>query len=172
MNFHASDFNPYTSNPSNLNPYASNQYSTYATPAYPQFLEPSQPRHYRTPSEPDSYIQRSEVVILEPQAFAEIPSAVQILRRNQLVVLNLARMSNEEAQRSIDFIAGGAYMCQGSLEKIDVNIFLLTPQDTNIRVEENQSQARSDSPQEPSSLGTNPDVAISSPNYFLTPRAS
>ncbi|QQE64055.1 cell division protein SepF [Leptolyngbya sp. BL0902] len=110
----------------------------------PVNLSHQQSYPYRTTSVREGYIQASEVVILEPQSFEEVPPAVQILRNNKVVVLNLAHMMNAEAQRSIDFIAGGAYMCQGSLEKIDANIFLLTPQSTNIRVEASQAQTATD----------------------------
>ncbi|TVQ21326.1 MAG: cell division protein SepF [Leptolyngbya sp. DLM2.Bin15] len=167
MNFYAADLN----SPS---PYPSNSYpsSPFTAAAYPQFLDPNLARPRSPSPASESYIHASEVVILEPQSFSEIPSAVHILRSNQVVVLNLANMANEEAQRSVDFIAGGAYMCQGSLEKIDINIFLLTPQSTNIRVEGNADQTKATSPQATAKVSTYPEVSINPPNYFISPRAS
>lgn len=102
---------------------------------------------HRSSAISESFVQTSEVVILEPISFSEVPSAVHILRNNKVVVLNLAKMAREEAQRSVDFIAGGAYMHQGSLEKIDINIFLFTPQNTNIRLESHADQNAPISPQ-------------------------
>lgn len=125
-----------------------------------------------TKTTPESYIQTSEVVILEPTSFSEVPSAVHILRNNQVVVLNLANMAKEEAQRSVDFIAGGAYMYQGSLEKIDINIFLFTPRNTNIRVENHADQGMVPSAQEAKAQA--PKAHFSSPvsHSFLVHQAS
>ena len=128
MTFQAPAFNHYT--------------PSYYTPSseFPHSSEFSQGYSPRSAAISESYIQTSEVVILEPTSFSEVPSAVHILRNNQVVVLNLANMAREEAQRSVDFIAGGAYMHQGSLEKIDINIFLFTPRNTNIRLESHADQ--------------------------------
>ncbi|MEY3297353.1 MAG: hypothetical protein RLZZ597_613 [Cyanobacteriota bacterium] len=120
----------------------------------------------------ESYIHTSEVVIIEPQSFSEVPSAVQILRNNKVVVLNLAHMANAEAQRSIDFIAGSAYMCQGSLEKIDVNIFLLTPYSTNIRVEASQTQAMPNLDQESQMHNRQPNFSNGTHHHSFTYQAS
>lgn len=76
--------------------------------------------------------QASVVVIIEPTSFSEVSSAIDILRNNQVAVLNLMQMNVAEAQRAIDFVAGGVYMFEGSIEKIDTNIFLFTPPNTNI----------------------------------------
>jgi hypothetical protein len=169
-NSHASNLNPYPANPSNFNFYS--PYDAYTPSSHVPLLGYRQTSPYQPSPAPDGYLYASEVVILEPQVFSDIPSAVHSLRRNQLVVLNLAKMTYEEAQRSVDFIAGGAYMCQGSLEKIDVNIFLLTPQETNIRVEASQYQSESTTAQKLPLPNSVPDVTITPPSYFLTPRAS
>lgn len=168
MTFHAPDFN--SPSPYQSGPYQSGSFAPAA--AYPQFLDPS-PARFPSPSPaPESYIHASEVVILEPRSFSDIPSAVHSLRRNQVVVLNLTNMVHEEAQRSVDFIAGGAYMCRGSLEKIDINIFLLTPQSTNISVDGHQDTAQTTPPQTSLNPNSYPEVSISPPSYFLSPRAS
>lgn len=107
---------------------------------YPQSSGLPQTIPQGIPTTSENYIHASEVVILEPQSFAEIPTAVQVIRNNKVVVLNLAHMGYEDAQRSVDFIAGGAYMCQGCLEKIDTSIFLFTPRHTHVRIATNQSK--------------------------------
>ena len=74
----------------------------------------------------------AEVVILEPTSFEEMPEAIQALRKQQTVVLNLIHMGHEDAQRSVDFLAGGPIMFNGSLEKIDQKVFIFAPQNTEI----------------------------------------
>jgi FtsZ-interacting cell division protein YlmF len=155
-----------------LNHYTPSYYTANSSFTYPSDISQVLDSSQNTKTTPESYIQTSEVVILEPTSFSEVPSAVQILRNNQVVVLNLANMAKEEAQRSVDFIAGGAYMYQGSLEKIDIHIFLFTPRNTNIRVENYADQDMLPSIQEAQSQA--PKAHFSSPvSYsFLVHQAS
>jgi cell division inhibitor SepF len=69
----------------------------------------------------------SEVVILQPRSFEEIPQAVRILRERKSVILNMLHMNPEEAQRSVDFVAGGVFAIDGHQERLGENIFLFTP---------------------------------------------
>ena len=49
------------------------------------------------------------------------------LRERKSVVLNLNVMDPEEAQRAVDFVAGGTYAIDGHQERIGESIFLFTP---------------------------------------------
>jgi cell division inhibitor SepF len=69
----------------------------------------------------------AEVVIIEPQSFDEMPQVIQTLRDRRSVVLNLNGMAPEEAQRAVDFVAGGTYAMDGHQERIGESIFLFTP---------------------------------------------
>jgi cell division inhibitor SepF len=69
----------------------------------------------------------SEVVILQPQSFEEIPQAVRILRERKSVILNMMLMDPDQAQRSVDFVAGGVFAMDGHQERLGENIFLFTP---------------------------------------------
>ncbi|MCG9885805.1 MAG: cell division protein SepF [Cyanobacteria bacterium] len=69
----------------------------------------------------------SEVVVMEPKSFEEMPQAIQALRERKSVVLNLTMMDPDQAQRSVDFIAGGTYALDGHQERIGESIFLFTP---------------------------------------------
>jgi cell division inhibitor SepF len=69
----------------------------------------------------------SEVVILQPRSFEEIPQAVRILRERKSVILNMLHMDPEQAQRSVDFVAGGVFAIDGHQERLGENIFLFTP---------------------------------------------
>ncbi|ELR99969.1 cell division protein SepF [Gloeocapsa sp. PCC 73106] len=69
----------------------------------------------------------SEVVVIEPHSFAEMPKVIQILKERRSVVLNLNVMDPEEAQRAVDFVAGGTYAIDGNQERIGESIFLFTP---------------------------------------------
>lgn len=69
----------------------------------------------------------SEVLVLEPRTFEEMPQAIQSLRERKSVVLNLTIMDPDQAQRAVDFIAGGTYALDGHQERIGESIFLFTP---------------------------------------------
>lgn len=69
----------------------------------------------------------SEVVVMEPQSFEEMPQVIRALRERKSVVLNLTLMEPDQAQRSVDFVAGGTYAIDGHQERIGDSIFLFTP---------------------------------------------
>ena len=69
----------------------------------------------------------SEVLVLEPRTFEEMPQAIQALRERKSLVLNLTIMDPDQAQRAVDFIAGGTYALDGHQERIGESIFLFTP---------------------------------------------
>jgi len=69
----------------------------------------------------------SEVVVMEPRTFEEMPQAIRALRERKSVVLNLTIMDPDQAQRAVDFIAGGTYAIDGHQERIGESIFLFTP---------------------------------------------
>jgi cell division inhibitor SepF len=69
----------------------------------------------------------SEVMVLEPRSFEEMPQAIQALRERKSVVLNLTMMDPDQAQRAVDFVAGGTYAIDGHQERVGESIFLFTP---------------------------------------------
>ncbi|MDX2271244.1 MAG: cell division protein SepF [Cyanobacteriota bacterium] len=69
----------------------------------------------------------SEVVVMDPRSFDEMAQVVQNLRDRKTVIMNLTLMDPADAQRSVDFVAGGTYAIDGHQERIGENIFLFTP---------------------------------------------
>ena len=74
----------------------------------------------------------SELVIMEPYSFQEVPAALIALRDRKVVVLNLGNMDAEEAQRSVDYVAGGTFALNGNQERIGKCVFLFTPHSVQI----------------------------------------
>ncbi len=77
----------------------------------------------------------SEVVVLEPRTFEEMPQAIRALRERKSVVLNLTIMDPDQAQRAVDFVAGGTYALDGHQERIGESIFLFTPSCVQVRTQ-------------------------------------
>jgi len=69
----------------------------------------------------------AEVIVMEPRSFEEMPQVIQALRERKSVVLNLTMMDPDQAQRAVDFIAGGTYAIEGHQERVGESIFLFTP---------------------------------------------
>ena len=69
----------------------------------------------------------AEVLVLEPNAFEEMPMVIQALKDRKSVVLNLTMMDPSQAQRAVDFVAGATYTIDGHQERVGDGIFLFTP---------------------------------------------
>jgi len=74
----------------------------------------------------------SEVSLMEPRSFDEMPQAIQALRERKTVILNLTMMDPDQAQRAVDFIAGGTYAIDGHQERVGESIFLFAPSCVNV----------------------------------------
>lgn len=77
----------------------------------------------------------SEVMVMEPRTFEEMPQAIRALKERKSVVLNLTIMEPDQAQRAVDFVAGGTYALDGHQERIGESIFLFTPSCVQVRTQ-------------------------------------
>ena len=69
----------------------------------------------------------SEVSLMEPRSFDEMPRVIQALRERKTVILNLTMMEPDQAQRAVDFVAGGPFAIDGHQERVGESIFLFAP---------------------------------------------
>ena len=74
----------------------------------------------------------TEVSLMEPRSFDEMPQAIQALRERKTVILNLTMMDPDQAQRAVDFIAGGTFAIDGHQERVGESIFLFAPSCVNV----------------------------------------
>ncbi|AGY60119.1 cell division protein SepF [Gloeobacter kilaueensis] len=77
----------------------------------------------------------NEVLVIEPRSFEEAPQIVQHLRDRKSVILNLTLMDSDQAQRSVDFVAGATFAIDGHQERVGDGIFLFTPSTVMISTE-------------------------------------
>jgi cell division inhibitor SepF len=75
---------------------------------------------------------QTEIVLVEPRSFEEIPQVVSALRERKSVILNLSLMEADAAQRCVDFVAGGVFALDGHQHRIGQTVFLFTPNHTQI----------------------------------------
>ncbi|TRU85834.1 MAG: cell division protein SepF [Microcystis novacekii Mn_MB_F_20050700_S1] len=98
----------------------------------------------------------AEVVVIEPHSFEEMPQVIQTLRERKSVVLNLNVMDPEEAQRAVDFVAGGTYAIDGHQERIGESIFLFTPSCVKVSTLSGTIHDITDNPKMPRSISSPP----------------
>jgi cell division inhibitor SepF len=104
----------------------------------------------------------AEVVVIEPHSFEEMPQVIETLKDRKSVVLNLNVMEPEEAQRAVDFVAGGTYAIDGHQERIGESIFLFTPSCVKVST---LSGAVNDVPESPKASGR---VSVPTPAWGVT----
>lgn len=73
-----------------------------------------------------------KMILLEPRAFSESQQIADHLKKRNTVVVNMKRVTSEQAKRIIDFLSGTVYAIGGDLQKIGIGIFLCTPKNVNV----------------------------------------
>ena len=74
----------------------------------------------------------NKMILLEPRAYSESQQIADYLRARNTVVVNLKRVTSDQAKRIVDFLSGTIYAIDGDLQKIGGGIFLCTPNNINI----------------------------------------
>ena len=74
----------------------------------------------------------SKLVLLEPRAYADAQEIADHLKNRRGVVVNLQRISPDQARRIVDFLSGTVYAIGGDIQRIGSNIFLCTPDNVDV----------------------------------------
>lgn len=75
----------------------------------------------------------NKMILLEPRAFSEAQQIADHLKGRDTVVVNLQRVTSDQAKRIVDFLSGTIYAIDGTLQKIGGGIFLCTPKNVNVQ---------------------------------------
>ncbi len=84
-----------------------------------------------------------KMILLEPRAFSESQQIADHLKKRNSVVVNLKRVTSDQAKRIIDFLSGCIYAIGGTMQKIGVGIYLCAPKNVNVqgKITEDNSKA-------------------------------
>ena len=74
----------------------------------------------------------NKMILLEPRAYSESQQIADYLKANSSVVVNLKRVTPDQAKRIVDFLSGTLYAIEGDLQKLGGGIFLCTPKSINV----------------------------------------
>ena len=73
-----------------------------------------------------------KMILLEPRAFSESQQIADHFNKRNTVVVNMKRVTPDQAKRIVDFLSGTVYALGGDLQKIGGGIFLCTPKDVDV----------------------------------------
>ena len=75
----------------------------------------------------------NKMILLEPRAYSESQAIADHLKSRNSVVVNLKRVTSDQAKRIIDFLSGCIYAIGGTMQKIGVGIYLCTPKNVKVQ---------------------------------------
>ena len=75
----------------------------------------------------------AKMILLEPRAYSETQQIADHLKKRNTVVVNLKRVTGDQAKRIMDFLSGTIYAIKGDIQKIGGGIFLCTPNNINVQ---------------------------------------
>ena len=73
-----------------------------------------------------------KMILLEPRAYSESQQIADHLKKKNTVVVNMKRVTPDQAKRIVDFLSGTLYAIGGDLQKLGGGIFLCTPKNINV----------------------------------------
>ena len=86
-----------------------------------------------TESKKSADIGGNKMILLEPRAYSESQQIADHLKNRDSVVVNLKRVTSDQAKRIIDFLSGCIYAIGGTMQKVGVGIYLCTPKNVNVQ---------------------------------------
>ncbi|MBQ5505300.1 MAG: cell division protein SepF [Aeriscardovia sp.] len=85
--------------------------------------------------------QLSRITTIHPKSYDDAQLVGRSIREGIPVVLNLTDVSESVAYRIVDFSAGVVFGLRGSIERVTPRVFLLSPAQVSISVEDNRNQS-------------------------------
>ena len=98
-------------------------------------------RESKVVSHPNAY-KSGEVTVIEPRSFSESAQIVKKLIDKKTVILHLDLLDKEQSQRTIDFVCGAAHALSGTAQKISDMVFIFTPSNVSLSVENGATQSK------------------------------
>ena len=98
-------------------------------------------RESKVVSHPNAY-KSGEISVVEPRSFSESAQIVKRLIDKKSVLLHLDLLDKEQSQRTIDFVCGAAYALNGTAQKISETVFIVTPNNVSLSIENSATQSK------------------------------
>lgn len=109
----------------------------------------SEEDYYENSNEAGEINTGNKMILLEPRAYSESQQIADHLKNRNSVVVNLKRVTSDQAKRIIDFLSGCIYAISGTMQKVGVGIYLCTPKNVNVQGKISEdNKVEKDSPEE------------------------
>ena len=82
------------------------------------------------------------IISLTPRTYSEARLIGEYYRQGKPVIMNLSDMEETERKRLVDFASGLVFGHHGSIERVTPKVFLLTPPNVSVSVEDKNSAAQ------------------------------
>ncbi|NLX62042.1 MAG: cell division protein SepF, partial [Tissierellia bacterium] len=73
-----------------------------------------------------------KIIVHEPLSYEEAPVIVEDLKARKVVVINFEQLDAALKRQIFDFINGGLYSLEGTIQKVTTDIFVLAPANVEI----------------------------------------
>ena len=80
----------------------------------------------------EAFTSGNNMILAEPRAYSESQQIADHIKKRNSVIVNLKRVTNDQAKRIIDFLSGTLYALGGSLQRLGNGIYLCTPKNVNV----------------------------------------
>lgn len=84
----------------------------------------------------------SAIHTIHPRSYNDAKRVGEEYRAGHPVILNLTEMSDADAKRIVDFSAGLVFAMRGSIDRVTLKVFLLSPPNVNVMDAPAVQQAR------------------------------
>jgi FtsZ-interacting cell division protein YlmF len=95
-------------------------------------VEDTDEEEYYEDNEENTGSKDGKMILLEPRAYSESQQIADHLKKKNTVVVNMKRVTPDQAKRIVDFLSGTVYAIGGDLQKIGGGIFLCTPKNVDV----------------------------------------
>jgi cell division inhibitor SepF len=95
---------------------------------------------YLAVAQETSYRGSGEPRRLEPRSFDDAQIIADAFKTGRPVLVNLYGVDSDLARRLVDFASGVCYALGGTMERVDVGLYLLTPRHVEVPAAEEEAQ--------------------------------
>lgn len=79
-----------------------------------------------------SFGEDGSIIIQEPVNYDEITKSIDRLKNEKTVIINFKQLKGDWKKNAYHFMLGAVYALEGNVEKVDSNIFIITPKAVKI----------------------------------------
>ena len=82
------------------------------------------------------------IITLHPRFYNEARTIGEHFRQGNPVIINLTDMDESELKRLVDFASGLAFGLHGTIERVTMKVFLISPANVNVSTEDKSAAAQ------------------------------